>query len=377
MTEAGAGTTGREVIADQRLELSPALVGERDPQDMHVAIARLGDQISEGWAAAWAAAAGVADLRPPGGWDGIAVCGMGGSAIGADVIRAALPDVKVPYEAVRGYQPPAWVTARTLLVAVSYSGGTEETLACVDAAREMGVRPVCVAGGGRLASQAAQHGWLRVPLPVGLQPRAAVGYLTTAIAAVLARAGMAPHVDEQVDEAAALLRELAAELSPAVPESYNAAKVLARRLVGHMAVVYGFGATAPAARRWKTQLNENAKMPAAFGELPELDHNEIVGWGGDPGLLEHLHVVALDDPLGDERVRRRLEPTLSHARGRAAGVDVVSARGSSPLARCLSAAYVGDWVSLYVALLSGIDPTPVAAIERLKQALAAEAPHAT
>jgi glucose/mannose-6-phosphate isomerase len=235
---------------------------------------------------------------------------------------------------------------------------------------------VCIAGGGRLASQAAEHGWLRVPLPAGLQPRAAVGYLTTAIAAVLARAGMAPHIDEQVDEAAALLRELAAELGPAVPEPHNAAKMLARRLVGHMAVVYGYGVTAPAARRWKTQLNENAKMPAVFGELPELDHNEIVGWGADRSLLQRLHVVALDDPLGDERVRRRMEPTLAHARERAAGVDVVSARGRSPLARCLSAAYVGDWVSLYVALLSGVDPTPVAAIERLKKALAAEAPDA-
>jgi glucose/mannose-6-phosphate isomerase len=376
MTEGRAGTTGRDVVADEHPELTPALVVERDPQDMHVAIARLGDQVSEGWAAAWTAAAGVADLRPPGGWDGIAVCGMGGSAIGADVIRVALPDVKVPFEAARCYEPPPWVTARTLLVAVSYSGGTEETLACVSAACATGARPVCIASGGSLAAQAAERGWLRVPLPVGLQPRAAVGYLTTAIAAVLARAGMAPHMDEQVEEAAALLRELAAELSPAVPEPYNIAKVLARRLLGRMAVVYGYGVTAPSARRWKTQLNENAKMPAVFSELPELDHNEIVGWGGDPELLQRLHVVALDDPLGDERVRRRVTPTLSHARERAAGVDVIHARGTSPLARCLSAAYVGDWVSLYVALLSGIDPTPVAAIERLKQTLAAEVPDA-
>jgi glucose/mannose-6-phosphate isomerase len=374
MTEGGAKMTGSDVVADPRLELTPALVVERDPQDMHVAIARLGDQVTEGWAAAWEAAAGVADLRPPGGWDGVAVCGMGGSAIGADVIRAALPDLTVPYEAVRYYAPPRWITARTLMIAVSYSGGTEETLACVDASCRIGACPVCIASGGSLAAQAAERGWLRVPLPVGLQPRAAVGYLTTAIAAVVARAGMAPHMDEQVEEAGGLLRELAVELNPGVPEPDNVAKVLARRLLGHLAVVYGYGVTAPAARRWKTQLNENAKMPALFSELPELDHNEIVGWGADPGLLQRLHVIALDDPLGDKRVRRRLAPTLAHARERAAGVDVVQARGVSPLARCLSAAYVGDWVSLYIALLSGIDPTPVAAIERLKHTLAAEAP---
>jgi glucose/mannose-6-phosphate isomerase len=364
--------TGRDVLAGQRLELTPALVVERDPQDMHVAIARLGDHVAEGWASAWQAAAGVADMRPPGGWDGVVICGMGGSAIGADVIRTALPDLTVPYEAVRGYEPPSWLSRRTLVVPVSYSGGTEETLSCVSAASQIGNRPVCIAGGGSLASLASERGWLRVPLPVGLQPRAAVGYLTTAIAAVLARAGLAPHMEEQVKEAAELLREQAAELSPVVPEQYNIAKVLARRLFGRLAVVYGFGTTAPAARRWKTQLNENAKMPAVFSELPELDHNEIVGWEGDPELVARLYVVALDDPLGDERIRRRLQPTLERVRQRAGGVDVVAARGESPLARCLTAAYVGDWVSLYVALLSGIDPTPVAAIEQLKRTLAAE-----
>jgi glucose/mannose-6-phosphate isomerase len=369
--------TGTDEVVGQRLELTPALVVERDPEDMHVAIARLGDQVAEGWAAAWEAAAGVADMRPSGGWDGVVVCGMGGSAIGADVIHVALPHLRLPYEGARCYEPPSWITPRTLVVAVSYSGGTEETLSCVNAACQIGNRPVCIAGGGSLASQAAERGWLRVPLPVGLQPRAALGYLTTAVAAVLARAGLASQMDQQVKEAAALLRELAAEFSPAVPEPQNAAKVLARRLHGRLAVVYGYGVTAPAARRWKTQLNENAKMPAAFGELPELDHNEIVGWEGDPGLLQRLHVVALDDPLGDERIRRRLAPTLARARERAAGVDVVSARGTSPLARCLSAAYVGDWVSLYSALLSGVDPTPVAAIEQLKHALAAGAPDGT
>ena len=363
--------TGRNMMADQRLELTPALVVERDPQDMHLAIARLGDQLAEGWASAWQAAAGVADMRPPGGWDGIVICGMGGSAIGADVIRAALPDLTLPYEAVRCYEPPSWVSPRTLLIAVSYSGGTEETLSCVSAACQIGNRPVCVAGGGSLASRAAERGWLCVPLPLGLQPRAAVGYLTSAIAAVLARADLAPRLEEQVGEAAELLREQAAELSPAVPEPYNIAKVLARRLFGRLAVVYGYGVTAPAARRWKTQLNENAKMPAVFGELPELDHNEIVGWEGDPELLGRLYVVALDDPLGDERVRRRLQPTLDRARQRVGGGDVVAARGEAPLARCLTAAYVGDWVSLYVALLSGVDPTPVAAIEQLKRTLAA------
>jgi glucose/mannose-6-phosphate isomerase len=357
-------------MRDQRLELTPALVVERDPRDMHVAIAQLGEHLQIGWKAAYEEAAPLAARRPPAGFDGVVVCGMGGSAIGADVMRSVLLDLAVPFEVVRSYVPPAWIGPRTLVVAVSYSGGTEETLACAEAARERGCRPVCITGGGALAQMATEHDWLRVSLPTGLQPRAAVGFLISSLAAVLVRAGLAADMQAQVDEAAAIVREMAAELGPAVPEPYNVAKALARRLLGRLAVVYGYGVTAPAARRWKTQLNENGKMPAVFGELPELDHNEIVGWEGDAALLARLRVIALEDPLGDERVRRRLQPTLVHARERAAGVDVVAARGTSPLARCLSTAYVGDWVSFYVALLAGVDPTPVHAIERLKSTLA-------
>ncbi len=238
-----------------------------------------------------------------------------------------------------------------------------------------GCAPVCVTSGGSLASQAASTAGRCVPLPAGLQPRAAVGYLTTAIAAVLARAGLAPDMAEQVGrDGRACCASMAAELAPAVPEPYNFAKVLARRLLGRLAVVYGFGVTAPAARRWKTQLNENAKMPAAFGELPELDHNEIVGWEGDPELLS---AAVRGRPGGSARRRARPPPPAADAgaRSRARGR---SGRGRRPrpvaAGPLLTAAYVGDWVSLYLALLAGVDPTPVAAIEQLKRTLAAGSP---
>jgi glucose/mannose-6-phosphate isomerase len=360
-------------------ELTPEAVAALDPQGMAAAIAAQADHIEQGWSAAWEAAAAVPHwptALPCGpavhahGFDGVVVTGMGGSAIGADFVRAALPELAVPYEVVRGYEPPAWVDPCTLLVAVSYSGNTEETLACVHAAHERGAGVVAVASGGTLAALAQERGWPLIVVPGGLQPRAAVGYLLTALAAALARSGLATGLPEQVTETGGLLRVMAAELGPEVPEPYNAAKAIARRLVGRLPVIYGAGLTAPAARRWKSGLNENGKSPAVFAELPELCHNEIVGWEGDPALLERLHVVVLEDPLEDPRLRRRWEPTLAGARARAAGVDVVAARGASPLARVCSAAYLGDWVSLYLAILNGVDPTPVVAIERLKRTLA-------
>lgn len=360
-------------------DLTPQAVARLDPQGMTALIVAQADHVQQGWTAAWEAAAAVPHwptALPCGpavharGFDGVVVCGMGGSAIGADFVRAALPDLAVPYEVVRGYEPPAWVDPCTLLVAVSYSGNTEETLACVQTAHERGAGVVCVTSGGTLAAIAKERDWTVIAVPGGLQPRAAVGYLLTALAAALARTGLAPGMPEQAAETAGLLRVMAAELGPEVPEPYNAAKAIARRLYGRLPLIYGAGVTAPAARRWKTQLNENGKAPAWFAELPELCHNEIVGWDGDAALLGHLHVVVLEDPQEDPRVSRRLEPTLAGVRARAAGVDVVAARGSSPLARVCSAAYLGDWVSLYLAILYGVDPTPVAPIEELKRTLA-------
>ncbi len=255
---------------------------------------------------------------------------------------------------------------------MSYSGNTEETLSCVARALPRGCRPVCVASGGRLAELAARHDLPLVAVPAGLQPRAAIGFLATPIGAALECAGLAPGFDEQVAEAIAVTAELGAELAPQVGDDDNEAKTVARRLLNCLPVVYGAGVTTPAARRWKGQLNENAKTPAFFNELPELDHNEIAGWETNPGLAGRAVVVLLDDPAGDERLRRRMALTGAAVQPRVAGVVRVAARGVLPLARVLSSAYVGDFASLYLALLYGVDPAPVAAIEDLKARLSGE-----
>jgi glucose/mannose-6-phosphate isomerase len=361
-------------------ELGRRRIAALDPGGQFAAVAGLADQLEEGWAAAREAAAEALAPRPAAAAnvfaavqapDGIAVCGMGGSAICADVVRGSLAGVPLPYEVVRGYAPPAWVSPRTLVVCISYSGDTEEALACVRKAHGRGCAPICIASGGALAGLAAEHGWPLIPVPGGRQPRHALGYLTAALAAALDAAGVAAGLAEQVAEAAELVRVQARELGPAVPEKANPAKQLARLLHGRLALVYGGGVTAAAARRWKGEINENAKAPAAFAELPELDHNEIVGWTGAPQLAAQTAVILLVDPLGDPRLQRRAQVTADYVGRYAAAVELIVSRGAGPLARCLTAAYVGDWVSLYLALLYGVDPTPVAAIDELKARLAA------
>jgi len=374
------------VAADGRDPGGVAPADGRDPGGMADAIASLPDQIERGWKSALRALedagwrgpvdvsteprrAGSVDPHAAAPIAGAVACGMGGSAIGADVVRAALPGLPIPFESVRGFDLPSWVGPRSLVIATSYSGNTAETLACMEAAAERGCRPVCVAGGGRLAALARERGWPLVPVSNSLQPRAAVGHLLSAVAAVLQAAGLGADLAAQMSEAVKVLREQAAALSPDGAEAGREARFIAADLHGHATVIYGAGVTTPAARRWKTQINENAKAPAYFAEAPELLHNEVCGWGGAPPAAATTGVVVLTDPLGDERLLRRLELVAKRLDGRAATVVRVAARGSAPLSRCLSALWLGDWVSYYMALQGGVDPTPVADIEQLKQAL--------
>jgi glucose/mannose-6-phosphate isomerase len=349
----------------------------RDPGGMAAAIAGLADQIETGWPAArqalkeagWRGPLPSATAPCPGAFaGGVIACGMGGSAVGADVVRAAVPLLPVPFEAVRGFDLPRWAGPDSVVIATSYSGNTAETLSCVETAAEQGCTPVCVTGGGTLTRLAAANGWPLVSVPRGLQPRAALGYLLSAVAAVLQAAGLGADLRAQVPEAVAVLRERATALASEAGEPGNEARGIAARLRGRVAVIYGAGVTVPAARRWKTQINENAKAPAYFVAAPELLHNEVCGWAGvaDAGIA----AVVLSDGRGDERLRRRMDLVARSLEDRAVSVVRVESRGAAPLARCLSVLTLGDWTSYYLALLNGVDPTPVPAIEELKQVLA-------
>jgi glucose/mannose-6-phosphate isomerase len=306
------------------------------------------------------------------GWDspaGLIVAGMGGSAVGGGLARAILGDANTrPIAVSRGYGLPPWVTGDSTVLCSSYSGDTEETLACYEAAGIVEARRVVVTSGGKLAELARADGVPVIPVPGGFQPRAAVAYLTVAVLEVAALCGIGPRMASEIDVAASHTHALVEEWGPDGPDE-SLAKRLARGIAGTMPFIAGAGITAPIAYRWKTQLNENAKLPAYSGELPEIDHNEIVGWEGTDGLGPFSAVFLDDDDL-HPRVRHRIELTSWALEPSASAVFRVQTRGQNPVERVFSLVLLGDLVSLYVAALRGVDPQPVATLEHLKARLA-------
>ena len=305
--------------------------------------------------------AGIARFDPSAG---LVVCGMGGSAIGADLARGVIgPRARRPLFTSRDYEPPSWVGEDTLVLCSSYSGETEETLASYAAAGERGAARVVMTTGGALADAARADGVPVIGIPSGMQPRAAVAYMTVGALQVAALAGVTESLRGEVEAAANLLRELAAEWAPD-GDADGEAKSLARALQGQVPVVYGAGLTAPVSVRWRSQLNENAETPAFDGVLPEMDHNEICGWG-QPTFT----ALFLEDEEQHTRVKRRIELTAEVVAAAGSPVERVRSRGETRAERVLSLVLLGDLVSLYVAVLNGVDPSPVARIEDFKQRL--------
>lgn len=309
-----------------------------------------------------------AKLEPHDAPGGLIVAGMGGSAIGGALARAVLGDrASRPIVVMRDYGVPAWTTPDTTVLCASYSGNTEETLAAYEAAGALGARRVVATTGGKLATAAREEGVPVIPLPGAFQPRAAVGYMLVIALEVAALCGAAESLHSEIDVAAAHTEALAAEWGPDGAAD-SLAKQLAHGLHGTVPQIAGAGLTAPIAYRWKTQLNENAKLPAFATQLPELDHNELVGWSG-AAELARFSAVFLDDSDLHPRVRQRIELTRGLIGANAAGSFRVESRGETRTERLVSLVLLGDLVSLYAAVLRGVDPTPVAAIEQLKSAL--------
>lgn len=310
--------------------------------------------------------AGISSHDAPGGF---IVAGMGGSAAGGLLARAVLGDrASRPIAVARDYGLPAWTTHETTVLCASYSGNTEETLAAYEAAGVIGARRVVATTGGKLAAAARADGVPVVPLPGGFQPRGAIGYMVVIALELAALCGVGPSLHSEIDVAAAHTERLVAEWGPDGPED-GLAKQIARGLRDTIPQIAGAGLTAPIAYRWKSQLNENAKTPAFAAELPELDHNEIVGWQG-AAELGRFSAVFLDDSDLHPRIRQRIELTRGLISGSAAATFRVESRGEGPTERLISLVLLGDLVSFYVAILRGVDPTPVDAIERLKTTLA-------
>lgn len=296
----------------------------------------------------------------------VLIAGMGGSGISGDVAAAVASDTPVFVH--KGYRLPRWAARlRPLVIGVSYSGNTEETRSVVDDALEAGLDVAVVAGGGRLGALAVERDLPNIPVPTGLQPRAAFGYLSGAVLRLLEAAGYVAETG--LDEAATVVSTLlgTAMDGPAVALADDLAGALRGRIV---VVLAGQGVPAVAAYRWKTQINENAKASAFHSVLPEADHNEIVGWSTWGSATRNwVGVVALRDRHEPDHLAARFDPTLEQLAQGASVAGEVWAQGSSPLAHLASLAVVGDLVSLALARDAGVDPVPVEAIETLKQRL--------
>jgi glucose/mannose-6-phosphate isomerase len=309
--------------------------------------------------------AGIRSRDMPGG---MVVCGMGGSAIGGDLAKAALGDRATrPITVVRGYALESWTPPDSFVLCASYSGNTEETLACFEAAGAAGAQRAVLTTGGKLAEVARAEGVPVIGVPAGMQPRAAVIYMTIGVMECAAVCGAAPALHAEVDTATGLLERLVEEWGPGAPDD-SPAKSVARRLDGTIPVIHGASATTAPARRWATQLNENAKSPAFWAELPEASHNQIVGWERGRALGP-LSGVFLCDPDQHPRVQRHVDLVKAELDELGAPAIQLHTEGDSRLERVLSAVLLGDLVSVYMAVLAGVDPTETAALTRLKQQL--------
>jgi glucose/mannose-6-phosphate isomerase len=338
-----------------------------DPEGMLARIAELPQQCRDAWA-------NVQTFDLPADYarvNSIVVAGMGGSAIGGDLVRClAEPECPVPIAVSRDYTLPSFVGPATLVIASSYSGHTEETLSAFAQARERGAKLLAITTGGELARQAREWGAPLLTFSYRSQPRAALGHSFTLLLGVVGKLGFIADQSADLEEAIAVMEALQGEIRETVPTTQNPAKQLARKIYGHLPFVYGAGALSEVAHRWKTQFNENSKAWGVFDLLPELNHNTVVGYEFPADLAEKVVVVMLTSPLDHPRTRVRFRVTGEILARRGVAWEMIEARGRSPLAHMLSTIHFGDYVSYYLAMLYGVDPTPVAIIAYLKERLA-------
>lgn len=340
-----------------------------DPRGLYGRIAGLPEQIEEAWAAASALAlpASYRDV------DRVVVLGMGGSGIGGSLMQALAVDIgaRTPVSVVRGYTLPAWVDARTLVLASSNSGNTEETVTALRAAIAAGARCIAIATGGAVGDLAKEHDLPWLTFAWEGEPRSALGWSTASLLAICGGLGLLPDLAPELPPALDAMRSLRSEIARDVPEASNAAKQLARRLAGKLPVFVGAQALAPVAYRWRTQVNENAKSWAIAEELPEMNHNAPLGYGAPKDLLPLLRVVILRHAAMHPRIRLRVEATVEQLTTAGVAVESVDVPGPSLLAQVLWAIELGDFTSYYMGLLHGVDPSHMGALESLKAYLAA------
>lgn len=298
----------------------------------------------------------------------IIIAGMGGSAIGGDLLHDWLQNrISVPVEGCRDYRLPAYANEETLVFVISYSGETEETLSVLLDAVKRKCMIVVIASGGTLISFAQTLHLPYIAVRSGLQPRVAVPYLFFPIVIVMEKMGLVEGIEREFEETMHVLEALAKENSFKVPQESNSAKKLAWELRSTVPVVYGFRHYRGVAVRFKSELNENSKIPAKHESFPELNHNDVVGWEASEELTKRFTVVLIRDKDEPPEIRNRIEATKKLVLPKVRKTLEVGAVGKSILAKMFSVLFIGDLTSIYLAILLGVDPSPVKIITTMKQ----------
>lgn len=305
-----------------------------------------------------------ATFEPNNPVENIVWAGMGGSALPMVVVQS-WPQLRVPFEVVRNYEIPPYVNEQTLFVASSYSGNTEETLEALAAAERCGAQIVVVAAGGKLADIARDKGYPHFAIPGGIQPRMATFYFVSAFLTIIKPLDVAVADVSELQTVGDWLRGELTAFGADVPTSENYAKQLALKLVGKTTITYAGPLLFPAANKWKICMNENAKNTAWTNQYPEFNHNEFIGWSSHP-VEKPFAVVEIRSSLEHERVRKRFEVSERLLSGLRPAPVVVEPRGETLLQQLAYTFALADFVSIYVAILNGVNPTPVELVEKLK-----------
>lgn len=334
-----------------------------DPKDMYSAVYYLPEQIEK--AAEVAYQAEIKNISSK--IEKVLVLGMGGSAIGGDVLQSVLfEEASFPVYVNRDYDLPRWVDDKTLVFAVSYSGHTVETINSAKLSYERGASIVSVTSGGLLKEFAVEKNLTLVEIPSGMAPRAAIGYVTIPSFVILERLGLISPKKKNIEETVNYLKKKRDEFKIEIPTENNLAKKLANMMFKHIPVVYAVGERwKVAAYRWKCQINENSKYPAFYHFFPELNHNEIMAWEAVDEVIKPLTLIFLYASL-DGEMKIRVEFMQEKISARGVPIFLWQAEGSNPLTQFFSLTYIGDFATVYLAYLADKDPFSIGYINELK-----------
>lgn len=305
--------------------------------------------------------------------DNVVIAGMGGSAISGDIMLSLFRNkLDVPLVVSREYDLPKWVNKDTLVICISYSGNTDETISSLKIASQKKCKIICISTGGKLQELAEKRNIPFVKIPVGLQPRAAIAYLLFPSIIFLKKIGLLKTaIESDIEEVIEVTQEFISMNNKTIPEEQNLAKQLAKKIFNTIPQIYGWGIYTPISIRWRHQFNENSKVIARTDIVPECNHNDLVGWSANPEISKHFSCILFRDR--DEEsidIATRLDFMCALFRNTAGNIIEISPKGKSQLTKMMYLMCLGDFTSCYLAVLRGIDPSPIDIVTELKKRLA-------